>query len=129
MVFPGEMGYLGMMGSRAQLVSLAPLVLAVGGLSTPGGGRGLAHKWSALSWSTLASLEEVGMTTKEVQPITYVCQSKAQSSPQNTALPSETQTGCRVITMCMGQSIRILCKAQITTMCLVLCVMCPLDPL
>ena len=107
MVFPGGMGYLGKVGRRAQPVPLAPLVPTVGGLSTPGGGRVPAHKWEALSWSTLASLEQVGGTTEEVQPITCVCQSKAQSSPQNTAPPSDTEVACKIMHMYMGQSIPV----------------------
>ena len=129
MVFPGGMGYLEKVGNRDQQVLLAPLVPTVGGLSTPGGGTVLVHKWTALSWSTLASLEEPITTSKEVEPITCVCQSKAQSSPQNTAPPSDTEVACKIMHMYMGQSTRVLCKAHMTTMCLVLCVMCPLDPL
>ena len=129
MVFPGGMGYLGKMGSRDQQVPLAPLVLAVGGLSTPDGGTVLAHKWKALSWSTLASLEEVGTTTEEVVPIICVCQNQAQSSPQNTAPPSDTEVGCRAMHLYMEPSTNTLYKQHMTTMCLVLCVMCPLDPL
>ena len=110
------------------LEPLDPKDPLVGGSPTPGGGRVLAHKLEALSYSTLASLEEPIIPTKEVEPITCVCR-EAQSSHQNTAPTSHTKMGCRDIHMCMGQSISFLCKAHTTTMCLVLCAMCPLDPL
>ena len=82
-----------------------------GGPPTPGGGRVLAHKLEALSYSTLASLEEASGTNKEVQSITCVCR-EAQSSHQNTAPTSHTEMGGRDIHMCMQQSMRLLCKAH-----------------
>ena len=115
----GENGQVGAPGSQGP-----PGGGGGGGSPTPGGGRVLAHKLEALSYSTLASLEEAGGTSKEVEPITCVCR-EAQSSHQNTAPTSHTEMGRRAMHLCMGQSICFLCKAQQTTMCLVLCAMCP----
>ena len=101
-----------------------------GGSPTPGGGRVLAHKLEAPSYSTLASLEEAFLTTKEVQPITCVCQRGPQFPPEySTNLTYRNGRQGYSYVYGMGQSMSILCKAHITTMCLVLCAMCPLDPL
>ena len=133
----GGMGSLGGTGSQEgmdllekmdKMEPLDPKDPLVGGSPTPGGERVLAHKLEALSYSTLASLEEAVITTKEVEPITCVCR-EAQSSHQNTAPPSHTEMGCRAVHLCKGQSMSFLCKAQWTIMCLVLCAMCPQDPL
>ena len=49
MVFLGGTGPQGEMESKDQPDPLDPQVLAVGGPSTPGGGRVPAHKWKAPS--------------------------------------------------------------------------------
>ena len=79
----------------------------------------------ALSYSSLASLQEHTTAKLEVEPTTCVC-----LRTQSTAPPSHIEMEHKnIILMFMVQSIKVLYMALKFTMHFVLCVMCLLDQL
>ena len=101
-----------------------PLVLRVEGLSTHGGERALVHKYRAPSYCTLVLLEGQSTTKQEVKLTTCAC-----LRTQSTASPSHREMESKDMPMFMVQSIKLLYKVHMITMCLVLCAMCLLDQL
>ena len=100
------------------------LVLLVAEPSTHGGERALVQKLVALSYSTPASQQEHITTNKEVEPTTCAC-----PRTQSTAPPSRIELEHKDIHIFMAQSTKLLYKAQLITMYLVLCATYLLDQL
>ena len=94
MVFLGGMVSQGLKDQLDPLDLKDPLVLPVEGPSTHGGERALVHKYRAPSYCTPASLEELGMTTLEVEPTTCAC-----LRTQSTAPPSHIEMECKDMPM------------------------------
>ena len=95
--------------------------LQVQGPSTPDRGKVLVQTQRALSYSTLATLEGHILLNQVVEQITYAC-----LRTQSTAWTSHTKLGHRNGPTFMALNMKILYKAQMMPMCLVLCAMCPL---
>ena len=124
MVFLGEMVSQGLKDQLDTLDLKDPLVIPVEGPSTHGGERALVHRYRAPSYCTLASLEELGTTKKEVDPTTCAC-----LRTQSTAPPSHIEMESKDMPVFTVLSMHILYKAHTITMYLVLCATCPLDQL
>ena len=124
MVFLGGMVSQGLKDQLDPLDLKDPLVLPVEGPYTHGGERALVHKYRAPSCCTLVSLEDLGTTNKVVEPTTCAC-----LRTQSTAPPSHIEMEHKENPMSMVQSMRVLHKAHMITMYLVLCATCLLDQL
>ena len=124
MVFLGGMVSQGLKDQLDHLDLKDPLVLPVEGPSTHGGERALVHRYKTPSYCTPGSWGEHTMMKSVEEPTTCAC-----LRTQSTAPPSLIELEVKDIPMSMVQSIKVLYKAQISIMYLVLCATCLVDQL